>query len=80
MVSNLVAILLDSATVFCKNIWSCPVFRLPKEAIEHLQIDVGGEVNIELDLENRRIIIFLENPQKNRELRPKICPAGGRIY
>jgi antitoxin MazE len=38
------------------------VVSLPKEAMEYLQIDEGSEVNIELDRENRQIVIIPANP------------------
>ena len=38
------------------------VVSLPKEAIEYLQIDEGSEVNIELDRENRQIVIVPASP------------------
>jgi len=40
------------------------VVSLPKEAIEYLQIEEGSEVNIELDRENRQIIIVPADPQQ----------------
>jgi antitoxin MazE len=38
------------------------VVSLPKEAIEYLQIDEGSEVNVELDRENRQIVIIPASP------------------
>jgi len=40
------------------------VVSLPKEAIEYLQIDEGSEVKIEVDRENRQIIIIPANPPR----------------
>lgn len=40
------------------------VVSLPKEAIEYLQIDEGSEVNIEIDRENRQIIIIPASPPR----------------
>jgi putative addiction module antidote len=38
------------------------VVSLPKEALDYLQIDTGSEVKIELDRENRQIVIIPANP------------------
>jgi putative addiction module antidote len=38
------------------------VISLPKEALEDLQIAEGSVVNIEVDRENRQIIIIPANP------------------
>ena len=38
------------------------VVSLPKDAIEYLQMSEGSEVNVELDRENRQIVITPAEP------------------